>query len=222
MNILAQNQTMTSLEIADLVGKRHDNVKRLIEKLIESSVIASPQIEEVQNTVNNRSYISQSYVFSGEQGKRDSIIIVAQLSPEFTACIVDRWQHLEKKEFSKLDKKEKRANTKIEYKPMTDAIALDHTEPKPYHFSNEADMINRIILGCTSSKFRKENDISDKDAIRDYMTAQQLDAFLSLQRANTVYIEDGIEYQKRKEKLQSLFDRKHSKLLISEVHLISG
>ena len=222
MNILTQNQSMTSLEIAELVEKRHDNVKRLIEKLIESNVIASPQIEEVQNTVNNRAYISQSYVFSGEKGKRDSIIVVAQLSPEFTACIVDRWQHLEKKELSKLEKKSKRANTKIEYKPMTDAIALDHDDPKPYHFSNEADMINRIILGTTSSKFRKENDISEKEAIRDYMTVNQLDAFLSLQRANTVYIEDGLNYQERKIKLQSLFDRKHNQILIDEVNLINA
>ena len=35
------------------------------------------------------------YVFSGEQGKRDSIIVVAQNSPEFTAILVDRWQELE-------------------------------------------------------------------------------------------------------------------------------
>lgn len=211
---------MTSLEVSELVGKRHDNVKRLIEKLAESNVISYPQIEDGIKSANG--VITKLYVFSGEQGKRDSIIIVAQLSPEFTASIVDRWQHLEKKELSKLEKKAKRADTKIEYKPMTNAIALDHVEPKPYHFSNEADMINRIILGTTSSKFRKENDISEKEAIRDYMTVNQLDAFLSLQRANTVYIEDGLNYQERKIKLQSLFDRKHNQILIDEVHLINA
>ncbi|QHJ85232.1 MAG: hypothetical protein [Caudoviricetes sp.] len=220
MNILTQNQSMTSLEVSELVGKRHDNVKRLIEKLAESNVISYPQIEDGIKSANG--VITKLYVFSGEQGKRDSIIIVAQLSPEFTASIVDRWQHLEKKELSKLEKKAKRADTKIEYKPMTNAIALDHVEPKPYHFSNEADMINRIILGTTSSKFRKENDISEKEAIRDYMTVNQLDAFLSLQRANTVYIEDGLNYQERKIKLQSLFDRKHNQILIDEVHLINA
>ena len=36
------------------------------------------------------------YVFEGEQGKRDSIIVVAQNCPEFTARLVDRWQELEK------------------------------------------------------------------------------------------------------------------------------
>lgn len=220
MNILTQNQTMTSIEIADLVEKRHDVVKKSIERLAERSVIVQPPMVDGIKSANG--IVTKLYLFSSEQGKRDSIIVVAQLSPEFTACIVDRWQHLEKKELSKLEKKTKRADTKIEYKPMTNAIALDHAEPKPYHFSNEADMINRIILGTTSSKFRKENDISEKEAIRDYMTVNQLDAFLSFQRANTVYIEDGFSYQERKVKLQSLFDRKHNQILIDEVHLINS
>ena len=38
------------------------------------------------------------YIFSGEQGKRDSIVVVAQLCPEFTARLVDRWQELESKQ----------------------------------------------------------------------------------------------------------------------------
>ncbi|MCF5965083.1 phage antirepressor KilAC domain-containing protein, partial [Xanthomonas perforans] len=38
-----------------------------------------------------------AYVFAGEQGKRDSIVVVAQLSPEFTARLVDRWQELERR-----------------------------------------------------------------------------------------------------------------------------
>ncbi|SES08715.1 Rha family transcriptional regulator [Sphingobium sp. YR768] len=83
---------MTSLEIADLVGKRHDNVRRTIETLAERGVITLPQIEE--KPTNGRP--TTMYVFSGEQGKRDSIIVVAQLSPEFTARLVDRWAELEK------------------------------------------------------------------------------------------------------------------------------
>ena len=40
------SQSMTSLEIASLVEKRHDNVKRTIETLAERGVISFPQIEE--------------------------------------------------------------------------------------------------------------------------------------------------------------------------------
>lgn len=82
---------MTSIEIAELVEKRHDNVKRTIESLIERGTIASPQIEEKPTAGRPVSV----YVFEDEQGKRDSIIVVAQLSPEFTARLVDRWQELE-------------------------------------------------------------------------------------------------------------------------------
>ena len=38
--------TMSSREIAELVEKRHDNVKRTIETLVTRGAIASPQIEE--------------------------------------------------------------------------------------------------------------------------------------------------------------------------------
>lgn len=94
MNALVNNSAleMTSLQIADLVEKRHDNVKRKIETLINSNVIQCPQIEDIKNHQNRNMEI---YVFSGEQGKRDSIVVVSQLCPEFTARLVDRWQELE-------------------------------------------------------------------------------------------------------------------------------
>lgn len=91
------NITMSSGEIAELVGSRHDNVRVSIERLADAGVIQLPAMQEVKNnqslSPNNKSKV---YVFSGEQGKRDSIIVVAQLCPEFTAKIVDRWLELEK------------------------------------------------------------------------------------------------------------------------------
>lgn len=83
--------TMSSKEIADLVEARHDNVKRTIETLAAKGVIAFPQSEE--KATGGRPSIE--YIFSGTKGKRDSLIVVAQLCPEFTARIVDRWQRLE-------------------------------------------------------------------------------------------------------------------------------
>ena len=80
--------TMSSREMAELVEKRHDNVKRTIEMLAERGVIQLPQIEDVKN---HQGQTVQEY----RVGKRDSYVIVAQLSPEFTARLVDRWQELE-------------------------------------------------------------------------------------------------------------------------------
>lgn len=83
--------TMTSLEISYLVGSRHDNVKRTIDTLAAKGVIEFPQTEEIPTSTKP----TTAYVFSGTKGRRDSIVVVAQLCPEFTARIVDRWQELE-------------------------------------------------------------------------------------------------------------------------------
>ncbi|HAV9297427.1 TPA: DNA-binding protein [Escherichia coli] len=87
---------MTSIEIAELVGSRPDNVKISIERLAKSGVIQLPALqvfEKINNLGLQRSV--EAYVLEGEQGKRDSIIVVAQLSPKFTARLVDRWRELE-------------------------------------------------------------------------------------------------------------------------------
>lgn len=78
---------MTSREIAELVESRHDNVKRTIETLAAKGVIPSPQSEEKPTAGRP--------VIEYRLDKRSSLIVVAQLCPEFTARIVDRWQELE-------------------------------------------------------------------------------------------------------------------------------
>lgn len=80
--------TMSSQEIADLVGSRHDDVKRSIARLAERGTIQLPPLAEVRNHLGQGVAV---YLV----GKRDSFVVVAQLSPEFTAALVDRWQALE-------------------------------------------------------------------------------------------------------------------------------
>ena len=91
MNLVQSNQsiTMTSREIAELIGKQHSNIKISAERLAESGVIGTLATQEF--THNGNSYTE--YLLC----KRDSLVLVAQNSPEFTAKIVDRWQELEAK-----------------------------------------------------------------------------------------------------------------------------
>ncbi|TCB47336.1 hypothetical protein E0H80_16190 [Acinetobacter sp. ANC 4779] len=94
--IITTNNTtisMNSQEISDLVQSRHDNVKTSIERLVSQGVIQCPALQVIKNHQNRD---LQVYVFEGEQGKRDTMIIVAQLSPQFLGQVVDRWMELEK------------------------------------------------------------------------------------------------------------------------------
>lgn len=81
--------TMSSRVIAKLVDSRHSNVCVTIERLIKSGVIGGYAALKYTHPQNGQTY--HHY----EVNKRDSYVIVAQLSPEFTARLVDRWQELE-------------------------------------------------------------------------------------------------------------------------------
>jgi len=83
---------MTSREIADLVEVRHDSVKRTIDRLVERGVISQPPLVDGAKSANG--VVEKLYLFTAEN-KRDSYVVVAQLSPEFTGRLVDRWQELE-------------------------------------------------------------------------------------------------------------------------------
>ena len=110
MPILTQfgnsEQSMTSLEISELVNSEHPHVRTSIERLAKRGVIQLPPMRKVENNQSlSPNKYTNIYVFSGEQGKLDSITVVAQLCPEFTAAIVKRWYELEGKnrELSKME-----------------------------------------------------------------------------------------------------------------------
>lgn len=83
---------MTSLDIEVITGSRHSDVKRTIKRLAARGTIELPPTARISTATKP----AEVYVFQGDQAKRDSIVVVAQLSPEFTADIVDRWIYLEK------------------------------------------------------------------------------------------------------------------------------
>lgn len=82
-------KTMSSREIAELVESRHVDVCRTIERLIASKVIQGYAPTAYTHEQNGQTYTE--YLV----GERDSYVIVVQLSPAFTARLVDRWQELE-------------------------------------------------------------------------------------------------------------------------------
>ncbi|EPX8197207.1 hypothetical protein A9J90_15370 [Escherichia coli] len=68
---------MTSIEIAELVESRHSNVKVSIDRLVKRGVIKPPALQHT-NIINDLGVITGKrdfYVFEGEQGKRDSIVV---------------------------------------------------------------------------------------------------------------------------------------------------
>lgn len=89
--VIGDSAVMSSREIAELVESRHDNVKRTIERLSDKGIVRFTPSKETSHEGAGARPIEVYLV-----NKRDSFVVVAQLCPEFTARLVDRWQELER------------------------------------------------------------------------------------------------------------------------------
>ena len=210
---------MSSREIAELTGKRHDNVMQVIASLMSAQIL-TPEIQE--STFKHRGNEYSQWLLN----KRDSLVLVARLSPEFMAAIIDRWQELEAKELLEVERKETRQQAKLDAPLMTKSLAdmrgREGKESPPHIFSNEHNMIYRIVLGFTAKKYKEENGIGDDVNLRDVLSFEEIKALEQLQKHNTTLIELDFSFEQRKTELTKIFMRNHSKPMIAEIERLNA
>ena len=135
---------MSSREISELVQSKHGDVKRSAERLVAGGLLTAP-LAQFDFTHNGNVY--QEYRFN----KRDSLVIVARLSPEFTAAVVDRWQELES------------GSTPSIPKSFSEALRLAaDLEEQKQRLSEElaiaapkAEFVDRYVMATGSMTFRQ-------------------------------------------------------------------
>lgn len=208
---------MTCKQISELTGIRHDSVKRTIDSLLSSGIIESPQTVVIKTRTKPRT----DYVFYGAQGERDSVIVIAQVSPQATAMLVDEWRSL-KMEVAALRKQIADRNAARLQAPQMSWALKESREAQgkqtPSHvYSNDYDMINVIVLGKKAKAYKIDQGLDPKTSLRDCMTPAEIHAVQVLQDMNTTLIKVGLDYHERKAKLQDYFMRSLNSLLVMEV-----
>lgn len=83
-----QPATMSSREIAELVGTTHDSVLKTIRRLVSEGVVSENETP-YQHPQNGQTYTE--FVL----GFRDTMVVVSGYSTPVRAKIIDRWQELE-------------------------------------------------------------------------------------------------------------------------------
>ncbi len=207
-------KSMSSLEIAELTGKDHAKVLIDIRKMLDELGILTSDFSTVRK-VRGKEYD----VFN--LPKRETIILVSGYSVAMRAAIVDRWQELESQELLESERKNARQQAKLEAPLMTkalqDARARLGKESPPHVFSNDYDMIYRIVLGLPAKKYKAEQGIDDKTNLRDVLSLEQIKAIEALQRLNQSMHELDYDFDKRKDKLHQVFMRNHAQSMIEEI-----
>ena len=96
------------------------------------------------------------------------------------------------------------------FKPMCDALNMARAEQgkttQQHHYTNESNMISRIVLGgLTAKQWARINGYSGEP--RDHMNAEQLEHLSYLESTNITLIDLGMEYEQRKGELTRLSQR---------------
>ncbi|WP_447403186.1 Rha family transcriptional regulator [Escherichia coli] len=167
--------SMTSLEIAELVGSQHKDVKRSIERLMDKGIIRSAPMAnfEIINNLGLKRNVG-AYIFEGEQGKRDSIIVVAQLCPEFTARLVDRWRELEEQIRKPMSEIEMVAAMALE--AVRQQKRITQVEEKVSHVAETVEQIKKGTIREGYAGYRQlkaKTGLSD-DKCRNMVNAYQI------------------------------------------------
>lgn len=206
---------MSSLEIAELTGKEHRNVMSDIRKMLDELNIDAAMFSATYKAGRNNTYECFNLP------KRETLILVSGYSVSMRASIIDRWQELEAKELLEVERKETRQQAKLDAPLMTKSLAdmreREGKESPPHIFSNEHNMIYRIVLGFTAKKYKEENGIGDEVNLRDVLTLEQIKAVEALQRLNQSMHELDFDFETRKAKLHQVFMRNHAPAMIEEI-----
>lgn len=185
---------ISSLDVAKMFDKMHKHVIRDIENLDCS--------EEFRKTNFGRSsYKSEQnkkmpcydmtrdgfmFLVMGYRGKKASAI---------KEMYIKRFNDMEKFIHTLV-------TTRKDFPLLTDNIKLLHENPKPYHFSNECDMINKLVTGMTAKKFREAHNIPKGESIRPYLTDKQIELMEKLQKADVGLLIAFPNYEDRKRHLE--------------------
>lgn len=189
----------SSRQVAEEFGKRHDNVLQDIRNLDCSKEFTALNFQESKyrdsTGKGNLEYLMTkdgfTFLVMGYRGKK---------AAQFKEAYIQRFNAME--DFIK-----SLAATKIEFPAFTDAIMNAHEEPKHYHFSNEINMIYRIVLGVDAKAFREAKGLEKGVVIKPYLTLNQIRAVETLQRVDIGLIVAIPDFQERKEKLAGYFDQ---------------
>lgn len=188
---------VSSRKIAEVFEKRHDVVLRTVETCGCSAEF------------RNHNFVVSSY--REGKGKYKEYLLTkdgfAFVVMGFTGKKAAQFKEAYIKRFNEMESFIKSLyEAKVDFPEFTDAVMALHEEPKHYHFSNEINMINKIVLGMDAKKFKQVNNLGDVDSIRPYLSSKQLEYIKILQRVDIGLCVAIPDFYERKRKLAEYFN----------------
>lgn len=185
--------------VADAFGKEHKSVLRAIKAIIGEESGFSPEF-------TGHNFALSKY--TDPTGRRLPCYLMTRdgfvaLAMGFTGKKADQFKEAYINRFNEMEQQLLTIQSLRDQHPLlTEAIKATRADPKPYDYSNEADMINRIVLGMSAKQYRDKHGIPKTEAIRPYMTTDEAALMERLQMMDIGLQYSEPEYQRRKQMLE--------------------
>lgn len=188
-----------SLFVAEFFDKQHKHVLRDIAKITEPTSGLSEEF--VKNNFAKDLYKDKTgRKLPCYHMTRDGFTMLVM---GYTGTKAMRFKELYIKRFNEMEDFIKTlVSARQEFPLLTENIKLLHDNPKPYHFSNECDMLNRIVLGMSAKQFKLANGIEKGKSIRPYLSKEQIDMLETLQKVDVGLLVAFPNYEGRKRHLE--------------------
>lgn len=156
--------------------------------------------------------------YRNEQGKRQPCVVMTRdgftflvmgyrgkKAAAFKEAYIERFNQME--EFTKT-----LVSARHDFPELTAAVQMAHDEPKPYHYSNECNLLCGLVTGMTAKQFRDAHGIPKGQSIRPYLSAEQIKMLDVLQKVDVGLLFAVPDYQQRKEYLERYRDKTAGRL----------
>lgn len=188
-----------SRAIAQFFEKEHFHILRDIQKLTESKSGLSEQFVklnfELSSYKDNTGRKLPCYYLT-----RDGFTMLAM---GYTGKKAMRFKELYIKRFNEMETFIKTlVSARQEFPLLTENIQLLHDNPKPYHYSNECNMLNRIVLGMDAKHYREVHGIDKGTSIRPYLSQDEISMLNILQKVDVGLLVAVPDFQQRKRYLE--------------------
>jgi Rha family phage regulatory protein len=180
---------VTSRKIGEIFEKNHKDILEKINDILKSPDAFTERNFRLSSYKDKSGKKNKEYLLN----RRSFVLIVMGFTGEkalkFKKAYIDSFERM----FNLI---QTRIISKEGYKIMTDAIKNYFINPQYYDYSNEADMINKIVLGMSAKQFRELNNTEN---IRDNIVQEKLNNLNKAQILNSQLIISGMGRQERKE-----------------------
>jgi Rha family phage regulatory protein len=192
----------TSRDLARVFEKRHDNVLSQIERVLSEVDEDFGRLNFKESTYKSRQNKRQrQYMMTRKGFSLIALGLTGKRALEFKVRYIEAFEVMSELIFA-------RVHSKYGYREMSSAVAR-YLGGGRYAFAEEANRVNRVVLGMSASEFRESRSLNRKKSVRDVLPVETVERLDAAQRLNADLIHAGVHPDERTRILERRFGRRN-------------